>query len=92
MLIWIDLPLALRLWRIIRRTLWHWGRERPDLPPGCREGFHRETLPFWRFVWRTRRTARERLQRLWDRVPEGKSKVRLRSRREVQGFLDNLPW
>ncbi len=53
MLIWLDLPVVLRFWRILRRTVVQQGRQRPDLPEGCREGFHRETLPFWHFVWRT---------------------------------------
>ncbi len=34
LLIWLDLPLPLRFWRVIRRTLaWH-GRNRPDLARG----------------------------------------------------------
>jgi adenylate kinase family enzyme len=88
MLIWLDLPVALRFWRILRRTTVQLGRQRPDLPEGCREGFHRETLPFWHFVWRTRASARARLLGLWQAVPEGKVKVRLTTRREVQAFVD----
>ena len=87
MLIWLDLPLPLRLWRVVKRTVvWH-GRNRPDLPEGCPEGFHRETLPFWRFIWRTRVTARANIQRLWDSAPEGKVKVRLTSPAQVRGFV-----
>ena len=88
MLIWLDLPLSLRLWRVVKRTaLWH-GRNRPDLPEGCPEGFHRETLPFWRYIWRTRRSGRANIQRLWGSTPEGKAKVRLTSRAEVRRFLE----
>ena len=50
------LPVVLRLWRVLKRTLR--GGNRPDMPEGCPEGFHRETLPFWRYIWRTRRSAR----------------------------------
>lgn len=86
MLIWLDLPLALRFWRIIRRTVVHHGRSRPDLPVGCREGFHRETLAFWTYVWRSRRTARARIRTLWDSAPEGKVKVRLTSGAAAKAF------
>lgn len=90
MLIWLDLPLPLRLWRVVKRTvLWH-GRNRPDLPEGCLEGFHRETLPFWRYIWRTRHSARANIQRLWDGAPEGKARVRLTSRAQVRGFVDGF--
>jgi len=90
MLIWLDLPLPLRLWRVVKRTVVWNGRNRPDLPEGCPEGFHRETLPFWRFIWRTRITAQVNIQRLWDSAPEGKAKVRLGSRAEVRRFLNRL--
>jgi adenylate kinase family enzyme len=87
LLIWLDLPVWRRIWRVAKRTaLWH-GRNRPDLPEGCPEGFHRETLPFWRFIWRTRHTSRGQMQRLWDSVPPGKAKYRLRSLVEVRRFL-----
>ncbi|MDP3340709.1 AAA family ATPase [Frigidibacter sp.] len=87
MLIWLDLPLPLRLWRVVKRTVVWNGRNRPDLPEGCPEGFHRETLPFWRFIWRTRHSARTNIQRLWDSAPEAKAKVRLTSPGQVRGFV-----
>ena len=91
MLLWLDVPVWLRLWRVVRRTFLSRGQDRPDLPPGCREGFHSETLPFWHFIWRTRRTARDRLQRLWDSVPANKAKMQLRSLADVHRFLDGFP-
>ena len=33
-LIWIDAPSALRIWRVIRRTVFGHGGTRPDLPVG----------------------------------------------------------
>ncbi|WP_181318303.1 AAA family ATPase [Pseudogemmobacter blasticus] len=91
LLIWLDLPLPLRFWRVIRRTVaWH-GRNRPDLPDGCPEGFHGETLAFWRFIWRTRHSARQGLQRLWDSVPPDKRRIRLTSPAAVRRFLQTGP-
>jgi adenylate kinase family enzyme len=91
LLIWLDLPVTLRFWRVLRRTVIYHGRSRPDLPDDCPEGFHRETLPFWRFIWRTRNTARARLQGLWDKAAAGQAKVRLTSARQVARFLETLP-
>ena len=87
MVIWIDLPVGLRLWRGIWRTLVWCGRARPDLPDGCIEGFHAETLPFWRFIWRTRHSAGDRIARFMAATPEGKAVVHLRSRAEVARFV-----
>ena len=86
MVIWIDLPFGLRLWRVIKRTLVWQGRPRPDLPEGCNEGFHTETLPFWQFMWRTRHTARDRIALLIAAAPAEKTVVHLRSRAEVARF------
>ncbi len=87
MLIWLDLPVGLRFWRIVKRTvIWH-GRNRPDLPDGCREGFHRETLPFWHYIWRTRTSGAAKIQQLWDSVPDDKARLRLTSTAALHGFL-----
>jgi adenylate kinase family enzyme len=87
MLIWLDVPVWPRLWRVLKRTVVWQGRNRPDLPEGCPEGFHRETLPFWHFIWRTRHTSRAQMRRLWDSVPAGKARVCLRSSADVRSFL-----
>ncbi len=90
MLIWLDVPVLFRFWRVIKRTvIWH-GQVRPDLPDNCPEGFHRETWPFWRYIWRTRRSGRINLRRLWDNVPADKVKVRLRSPAETRRFLHSM--
>jgi adenylate kinase family enzyme len=89
LLIWIDRPLMLRLWRVLRRTLTGLGRTRPDLPEDCPEQLRR--LPeFIRFIWSTRQTARARLARLAATAPPTCRVVRLRSDRETRAFLSRL--
>ena len=39
LVIWIDQPALLRLWRSWRKTRIHRGRPRADRPDGCAEGF-----------------------------------------------------
>jgi adenylate kinase family enzyme len=89
MLIWLDVPVWRRLGRVARRTVALHGRSRPDLPAGCAEGFHRETLPFWRFIWRTRHTGRSGIQRLWDSAPADKHRVYLCSNFQIRQFLQS---
>jgi adenylate kinase family enzyme len=86
-LAWLDLPLGLRLWRVLARSVRHWGRSRPDLPEGCRE---RIDPSFLRWIWATRRSARSRMLALYDGAPAGKRKHRLSSRREVRAYLEDL--
>lgn len=84
MLIWLDVPLATRSLRVLRRTFRFHGHARPDLPPGCPERFDLEFL-IW--IWSTRKTAREKMKRLYERVPAGKARFRLVTFAEVDGFL-----
>jgi len=37
--IYLDFPIRLCLWRLVRRILAHRGRSRPDMPEGCPERF-----------------------------------------------------
>jgi len=83
-LIWLDLPLGLRLWRVLRRTLRHYGRTRPDLPAGCPERFSAEFL-LW--IWRTRHSGRALAGRLYASAPADKALHHLTSPRQVAAFL-----
>ncbi len=86
-LIWLDFSLARRLPRVLWRTLRYWGRNRPDLPEGCPEGFRME---FLRWIWNTRNSARQKMQALYDSAPPEKSRYRLRTPGEVDRFLSGL--
>lgn len=86
-LIWLDFPLALRFYRVIRRTLRHYGRTRPDLPEGCPEQFSAE---FYGYIWQTRHTARAKMADLYDSAPPDKRKHQLSSPKDVCAFLDDL--
>ncbi len=86
-LIWLDLPVGLRLWRVLWRTARHFGQARPDLPAGCHEQFSAE---FIGYIWRTRASARQRMRALYDSAPEGKARHRLTGKRDVARYLADL--
>jgi adenylate kinase family enzyme len=89
MLIWLDRPLWLRLWRIVRRTLRHRGRTRPDLADGCPERLR--LLPeFISFIWETRHRGRAQIEQLVASRPSGCQAVHLRSDGEVRKYLSEL--
>lgn len=83
-LIVLDLPLWLRLWRVAKRTVKHYGETRPDLPDGCPEQF---SLEFYTFIWRSRNTNRDRLHRMIAKAPPDVTVFHLTSRRAVRDFL-----
>lgn len=59
LLIWLDHPLPLRLFRVIRRNLQQRGQSRPDVADGCVEKLH--MLPgFLHFIVTTGRKSRRK--------------------------------
>lgn len=87
--VWLDLPVGLRFYRVVRRTITTYGRTRPDLADGCPERFGPETLAFWHFIWRTRHTARAKLLAIHDDPPAHLRVVRLSDRREIDTFVQS---
>lgn len=64
LLIWLDIPTVMRLLGVLqRRVTYRGGESRPDLPRNCPE---RLDLEFLRWIWKTRRTHRERMRALVD--------------------------
>ncbi|SFI62643.1 hypothetical protein SAMN04488095_1401 [Jannaschia pohangensis] len=85
--IWLDMPVTLRLWRVTRRTLRYNGRSRPDLPPDCPERLNAE---FYGFIWRTRTSGREKCAALFDMTREDQARHHFTSAKAVRGYLHAL--
>ena len=83
-LIWLDFPLWLRVWRVFKRTLNEYGHSRVDLPEDCPERFD---LKFYKFIWRTNKSAKQNMRSLFESAPSTKRKIKLSSRSDVSKFL-----
>jgi adenylate kinase family enzyme len=89
MLVWLDLPVGQRLWRVVRRAIVGLGRTRPDMAEGCPERLR--SLPeFIAYIWTTRRSAQQKLQRLAESAPDGCEVVRLQSDADSAAFLERF--
>lgn len=86
LVVWLDLPLGLRMRRVIWRAVRLFGRGRPELPPGAVEGFGPRKWRFLRQMWRRRhwdtQVVLERLQGYDGPV------ARLQSPAKVAEFLE----
>jgi adenylate kinase family enzyme len=89
-LIWLDVPLPLRLWRVLRRTVAGLGRNRPDLPENCPERLDRGFLEFLGYIWRTRRTARNRIAAIFAAPPAHLRLHRFRTPAETRAWIAGL--
>ncbi len=88
LLIWLDIGVSLRIWRVVRRNLRGLGQVRVDMQEDCPERL--DMLPeFLRYIWTTRHSSRMRSKSLFDgaEIP----KQRFRSLSDVKDFIDRLP-
>lgn len=63
LLVWLDRPVGVRLWRVVRRAVVGWGKTRPDMAEGCPERLR--SLPeFVHYIVATGRSQRAKIARL----------------------------
>jgi adenylate kinase family enzyme len=89
-LIWLDVPLPRRVWRVLRRTVTGLGRTRPDLPDDCPERLDRGFLEFLGYIWRTRASARAKIRAIFDAPPPHLALHRARTPAEARALLAAL--
>jgi len=89
--IWLDVPVGLRMVRVLRRSFRYYGRTRPDLPDGCPERFNLQTVGFLRFIWRTRHSARAKLEAVYRDPPAHLTVHRLETLKDVGRYLESVP-
>lgn len=89
-IIYLEVPLALCLYRVVKRWWANRGKTRPDLGEGCPEKIN------WDFIWfilstyhRRKRNLAARLRLLQSAGPE-KSVHILKGKKEIQAFLNEI--
>lgn len=86
--VYLDFPRALCVYRALKRIAKYYNRTRPDMGAGCNERLDFEFLSWvWNFPKDTKPEIEERLGRLDGKI----NLIRLRSPRETENFLKNLP-
>jgi adenylate kinase family enzyme len=83
-IVFLDLPTPVCLAGILWRPARHWGRQRPDMGPGCIE---RYDWPFVKYVWGFREKERPRILAALETLGARADLVHVRSRREVRALL-----
>ncbi len=87
MIVFLDLPRSTCLRGILWRPLRYWGKQRPDMGPGCIE---RYDWPFVKYVWNFGTRQRPKIIAAMQKHGAHAVVVHLRSRRAVRDFLDSF--
>jgi adenylate kinase family enzyme len=83
--IWLDFPVWLCVWRVVRRAIQYRGRTRPDMAEGCPERLNCEFLVYTaRFPWSGRKRIVAKLPAFTGRL------IHLRRPSEAADFLRAL--
>lgn len=85
--IFLDLPRALCVWRIIKRTALYRNKTRPDLGEGCPEKLDWNFVTFVRSVWNYPTRSKPKVEKLIAQNQNSKTIVRLKSKADVESFM-----
>jgi len=89
-IIYLELPLYVCLYRVVKRWLQNIGRTRPDMGEGCKEKLD------WKFIKFIYSTYYPRKRKMHERFQSFKASgttkeiIILKSKQEIKSYLDNL--
>lgn len=84
--IFLDMPRALCVYRILKRVAFYRKGSRPDMAEGCDERFDWE---FIKWVWNYPQRSKPKVEALLKKFQDTKTVIRLKSKREIENFLVN---
>jgi adenylate kinase family enzyme len=84
MVVFLDLPRVVCLWRVLKRAVKYRKGGRPDMAPGCPEQL---SADFLRWIWNYPARSRPKVLKLLAAYGAGRRVIRLRSRAEAEEFL-----
>ncbi|MCA1623083.1 MAG: DNA topology modulation protein [Acidobacteria bacterium] len=87
MVIFLDLPRIVCVWRVLKRFLTYRNGTRPDMAEGCNEKLD---WKFLEWIWHYPIQTKPKVESLLKRFQNTKTIIRLQSKKEVERFLQNI--
>jgi adenylate kinase family enzyme len=89
MLVWVDRPVGIRLWRVLKRAVVGLARTRSDMAEDCPERL--SSLPeFVGYIWTTRNGGAAKIAMLAARAVPNCKVIHLQSDEEVAKFVEGF--
>ncbi len=85
--IYLELPLRVCLYRVLKRWLTNIGKVRPDMAPGCPEQMEWAFLKFIITTYAERKVAMRRRMRNFLKARDGNQVIVLTNKKEIESFL-----
>lgn len=90
LIIFLDVPRYICLWRTFKRTIVYYGKERPESADGCKEQFNSAYLKLIKYIWNFEKEYRFIITDIFDKYKNEKPTYILKSHKEADSFLSNL--
>ncbi|MFD1885523.1 DNA topology modulation protein [Paenibacillus wenxiniae] len=87
LIIWLDIPRRVCLYRVIKRWIQYDGRTRPDLNEACPEKID---WAFLRWVWNYPKRTRPRTIAKLQQLEPHQQVVRIHNNKQLHTFIDHL--
>lgn len=89
-IIYLELPLHICLYRILKRWTMNIGKTRIDMGEGCQEKID---WPFTKFIWTTYHPRKENMTRKFEEFKANapnKTVIILKNKQEIASYLENM--
>ena len=90
MIIFLDIPRYICIWRIFKRTFQYYGKETLSSPKGCPERFNWEFIKFLKWVWDFKKKYPPAIKELLKKYSDEKQIYVFKTQQEVDAFVKNL--
>ena len=88
--IYLELPLRVCLYRVLKRWLSNIGKTRPDMGEGCPEKMEWEFLKFIVTTYAARKVKMRSRMRSFLEARDGNKVILLSGKKEIAGFLETV--
>lgn len=86
-IIYLELPLAVCLYRVLKRWLMNIGRTRPDLGEGCPEKME---WTFLKFIYTTYHSRKKKMAERFQILGFEKTIIVLKNKKAIREYLENI--
>jgi len=87
LIIYLDMPMPLCLYRVIERRIVYHKKHRPDMNEGCDEKID---WAFLKWVWNYRKRSRMHTIQKLEQVKDDKQVIILKGRNQVERFIESV--
>ena len=89
MIIFLDMPRYLCLWRIFKRLFRYYGKQAPNSAKGCHEGINCKFFAFLKWVWQWNKKYPQKIKAALSKIHNTEIRI-FKSQKELDKFLNTL--